>query len=105
MPQMSTSTPLVPFLNNNTNNFQTLGSINMMQQQPNNANALQQSNMMTQSTPAMNSHNPFALSTTMPPSTIMVASPTSNVNSTNNNPFNNTAPKHQQLQPWGSSLF
>jgi hypothetical protein len=91
MPQMSTSTPTLPYFNNN-NNFSALGN-NMMQQPP------------LQTTAMVNSNNPFALTnTTSPPSTIMVASPTPNIAS--NNPFNNATPKHQQqLQPWGSSIF
>lgn len=92
MPQMSTSTPTLPFYNNNNNlnngQFQSMGNATMMQQAP-----------------TMNTNNPFAMSpvTTSPQaSTIMVAPP---VTGASHNPFNNTTPKHQQLQPWGSSLF
>lgn len=85
MPQMSTSAPALPYYNNT--NFQTIGSAPMMQ--PN-----------IQPTPSMSSNNPFALTST--PATIMVSSP---ISTTNHNPFSNTGPKHQQLQPWGSTLF
>lgn len=92
MPQMSTSTPTLPYYDP-MNNFQSLGNAAMMQQ----PQQLQQ--QMIQ--PAMN-NNPFAMSSVAsPPSTIMVAPSATG----SNNPFNNATPKHQQLQPWGSSLF
>lgn len=103
MPQMSTSTPTLPYFNN-SNTFsptQTVPSMNMMQQQP----MIQQLNTST----STNTNNPFAMNSVAAalPSTIMVASPNTQVTAASNNPFNNATPKHQQqqLQPWGSSIF
>ncbi|KAI7876483.1 ANTH domain-containing protein [Mucor mucedo] len=87
MPQMSTSTPTLPYFNN-SGQFQSMGN-----------------------TPMQNvTNNPFAMSPTsaspqqqqQQPSTIMVAAPMAGAS---HNPFNTATPKHQQLQPWGSSLF
>lgn len=90
MPQLSTSTPALPYYNNTgNNNFLSLGNSAMMQTQP---------------TASVSSNNPFAMS--QPPTTIMVSPPAIMASpNASHNPFSNSAPKHQQLQPWGSSLF
>lgn len=90
LPQMSTSTPALPYYNNTGNTFQSLGNSTMMQTQP---------------TASVSSNNPFAINQ-QPPTTIMVSPPAIMASpNASHNPFSNTAPKHQQLQPWGSSLF
>ncbi|KAI9252525.1 ANTH domain-containing protein [Helicostylum pulchrum] len=89
MPQISTSTPALPYFSNTGNNFQSLGNSTTMQTQP---------------TPSVSSNNPFAMSQS--PTTIMVSPPAIMASpNASHNPFSNSAPKHQQLQPWGSSLF
>lgn len=86
MPQISTSTPALPYFSNTGNNFQSLGNSTTMQTQP---------------TPSVSSNNPFAMSQS--PTTIMVSPPAIMTSpNASHNPFSNSAPKHQQLQPWGS---